>query len=191
MISLIYKIKLMEDKKMNGLMHFLEHKLAPFGTKVGNQRHLKAVRDGFMMAMPLVLVGSFFLLLISWPDQASGGFSVVGFLEQIGLLGILNRLNQSTMAIISLIATFGIAYRLSESYETDGPSAGVIALSSFILLAPRFSTMVFNESGEQINQVFAGAIPFGSLNASALFVAIAVGLVSAEIYRYILLESHF
>ncbi len=94
---------------MNRLMHFLEHKLAPFGTKVGNQRHLKAVRDGFMMAMPLVLVGSFFLLLISWPDQASGGFSVVGFLEQIGLLGILNRLNQSTMAIISLIATFGIA----------------------------------------------------------------------------------
>lgn len=152
MISLFYKIKLMEDKKMNRLMHFLEHKLAPFGTKVGNQRHLKAVRDGFMMAMPLVLVGSFFLLLISWPDQASGGFSVVGFLEQIGLLGILNRLNQSTMAIISLIATFGIAYRLSESYETDGPSAGVIALSSFILLAPRFSTIVFNESGEQINQ---------------------------------------
>lgn len=75
MISLFYKIKLMEDKKMNRLMHFLEHKLAPFGTKVGNQRHLKAVRDGFMMAMPLVLVGSFFLLLISWPDQASGGFS--------------------------------------------------------------------------------------------------------------------
>lgn len=184
MTSLFYKIKLMEDKKMNRLMHFLEHKLAPFGTKVGNQRHLKAVRDGFMMAMPLVLVGSFFLLLISWPDQASGGFSVVGFLEQIGLLGILNRLNQSTMAIISLIATFGIAYRLSESYETDGPSAGVIALSSFILLAPRFSTIVFNESGEQINQVFAGAIPFGSLNASALFVAIAIGLVSAEIYRF-------
>ncbi|MFX4016709.1 PTS transporter subunit EIIC, partial [Streptococcus suis] len=35
-----------------------------------------------------------------------------------------------------------------------------------------------------INQVFAGAIPFGSLNASALVVAIAVGLVSAEIYRF-------
>ncbi|MER0123922.1 PTS sugar transporter subunit IIC [Streptococcus sp. ZJ100] len=169
---------------MNGFMHFLEHTLAPFGTKVGNQRHLKSVRDGFMMAMPLVLVGSFFLLLISWPDQALGGFSVVGFLENIGILGILTRMNQSTMAIISLIATFGIAYRLSESYGTDGPSAGVIALSSFVLLAPRFTTMVHNESGEQVSQVFGGAIPFGSLNASALFVAIAVGLVSAEIYRY-------
>lgn len=169
---------------MNKFMNFLETKLAPFGTKVGNQRHLKSVRDGFMMAMPLVLVGSFFLLLISWPDQASGGFSVVGFLNDIGILGILTRMNQSTMAIISLIATFGIAYRLSESYGTDGPSAGVIALSSFILLAPRFTTSVFNEAGEKVSQTFGGAIPFGSLNASALFVAIAVGLVSAEIYRF-------
>lgn len=68
MISLFYKIKLMEDKKMNRLMHFLEHKLAPFGTKVGNQRHLKAVRDGFMMAMPLVLVG----LVLPVANQLAG-----------------------------------------------------------------------------------------------------------------------
>lgn len=169
---------------MNKLMHFLEHKLAPFGTKVGNQRHLQAIRAGFMMAMPLVLVGSFFLLLISWPDQASGGFSVVGFLKQVGLLDILTRMNQSTVAIISLVAVFGIAYRLAESYETDGPSAGVIALSSFLLIAPRFSTMTFDKTGAAVNQTFAGAIPFGSLNASALFVAIAVGLVTAEIYRF-------
>ncbi|WP_303972022.1 PTS sugar transporter subunit IIC [Streptococcus merionis] len=167
---------------MNGLMHFLEHKLAPVGQRIGNQRHLKAVRDGFMMAMPLVLVGSFFLLLISWPDEALN-FSVTGLLEKLGLLGILTTMNQSTMAIISLIAVFGIAYRLAESYETDAPSAGVIALSSFILMAPRFSTTVFNEKGEEITQVFGGAIPFGSLNANALFVAITVGLVSAEIYR--------
>ncbi|MFX3720967.1 PTS cellobiose transporter subunit IIC, partial [Streptococcus suis] len=53
---------------MNRLMHFLEHKIAPFGTKVGNQRHFKAGRDGFMMDMTLVLFGSFLLLLISWQD---------------------------------------------------------------------------------------------------------------------------
>lgn len=170
---------------MNRLMHFLEHKLAPFGTKVGNQRHLQAVRGGFMMAMPLVLVGSFFLLLISWPDQASfNGFSVVGFLKQIGIFDILTRMNQSTVAIISLVAVFGIAYRLSESYGTDGPSAGVIALSSFLLLAPRFSAVTFNKAGEQVTQAFGGAIPFTSLNSNALFVAITVGLVTAEIYRF-------
>lgn len=169
---------------MNAFFGFLENTLAPFGTRAGNQRHLKAVRDGFMMAMPLVLVGSFFLLLISWPKEAFN-YDVQGLLQNLGLYDILTTMNQSTMAIISLVAVFGIAYRLSESYGTDGPSAGVIALSSFILMAPRFSTMVYDvEAGEEVSKVFGGAIPFGSLNANALFVAIAVGLISAEIYRF-------
>lgn len=164
---------------MRNFLTFLEKTLAPFGEKVGNQRHLKAVREGFMMAMPLVLVGSMFLLLIEWPNEAFRAF-----LTDIGLRGILTTMNQSTMAIISLVACFGIAYRLSESYGTDGQSAGVIALASFVLMAPRFSTKVFNEAGEKISQTFAGAIPFSSLNANALFVAIAVGLITAEIYRF-------
>lgn len=163
---------------MKKFLEFLENTLAPLGEKVGNQRHLKAIREGFLMAMPLVLVGSIFLLLISWPSE---GF--IKFLNNIGIFGILVRLNQSTVAILSLVACFGIAYRLSESYNTDGPSAGVLALSSFILMAPRFSTNVFNKSGEMVNTLFNGAIPFGSLNASALFVAITVSLITAEIYR--------
>lgn len=167
---------------MNGFMNFLENKLAPFGTKIGNQRHMKAIRDGFMMAMPLVLIGSIFLLLISWPDE-SLPFSVQGFLQNIGVYDILSTMNQSTMAIISLVACFGIAYRLSESYGTDGPSAGVLALSSFILMAPRFSAETFDEKGKAVTQLFGGAVPFSSLNSSTLFMAIAIGLITAEIYR--------
>lgn len=32
---------------MNNILTFLETKVAPFGEKVGNQRHLKAIREGF------------------------------------------------------------------------------------------------------------------------------------------------
>ncbi|HGQ0119580.1 TPA: PTS sugar transporter subunit IIB [Streptococcus pneumoniae] len=39
---------------MNNILAFLETKVAPFGEKVGNQRHLKAIRERFMMAMPLI-----------------------------------------------------------------------------------------------------------------------------------------
>lgn len=85
------------------------------------------------MAMPLILVGSLFLILISWPQE-----DFTNWLNSVGLLSILTTMNQSTVAIISLVACFGIAYRLSEGYGTDGPSAGIIALSSFVLMAPRF-----------------------------------------------------
>ena len=90
---------------MNNILAFLETKVAPFGEKVGNQRHLKAIREGFMMAMPLILVGSLFLILISWPQEA-----FTNWLNSVGLLSILTTMNQSTVAIISLVACFGIAY---------------------------------------------------------------------------------
>ncbi|WP_225530129.1 PTS transporter subunit EIIC, partial [Streptococcus pneumoniae] len=51
------------------------------------------------------------------------------------------------------------------------------------LMAPRFSSMVYDKNGEQVKQLFGGAIPFSSLNASSLFMAITIGLVTAEIYR--------
>lgn len=163
---------------MNKFLSFLENTLAPMGDRIGNQRHLKAIREGFMVAMPLILIGSIFLLLVSWPQEA-----FTNFLSAVGILDVLNLMNQSTMAIISLVACFGIAYRLSVGYGTDGPSAGVLALSSFVLMAPRFTTQVFDKSGESVAQTFDGAIPFSSLNSNALFLAIVIGLTSAEIYR--------
>lgn len=47
---------------MNKFLSFLEETLAPMGDRIGNQRHLKAIREGFMVAMPLILIGSIFLL---------------------------------------------------------------------------------------------------------------------------------
>ena len=51
-------------------MDFLANKIAPFGEKVAAQRHLKALREGVLMAMPLVLVGSIFTLIGSFPIEA-------------------------------------------------------------------------------------------------------------------------
>lgn len=73
---------------MNNILTFLETKVAPFGEKVGNQRHLKAIREGFMMAMPLILVGSLFLILISWPQE-----DFTNWLNSVGLLSILTTMN--------------------------------------------------------------------------------------------------
>lgn len=50
----------------NTMMDFLSNKLAPFGEKVAAQRHLKALREGVLMAMPLVLIGSIFTLIGSF-----------------------------------------------------------------------------------------------------------------------------
>ena len=38
---------------MNRILAFLEGKLAPLGERIGKQRHLKALREGMMMAIIL------------------------------------------------------------------------------------------------------------------------------------------
>ena len=59
---------------MNKLMNFLERYITPFAAKVGNQRHLISIRDGIIMAMPLIIVGSLFLIIANLPIHGYNEF---------------------------------------------------------------------------------------------------------------------
>lgn len=48
---------------MNGFMNWMEMHFMPVAAKVGNQRHLIAIRDGFIAIMPITMVGSIAVLL--------------------------------------------------------------------------------------------------------------------------------
>ncbi|RSX56186.1 PTS system, cellobiose-specific IIC component [Bifidobacterium dolichotidis] len=152
----------------NIFMTFLADKLAPFGEKVAKQRHLKALREGVLMAMPLVLIGSIFTLIGSFPIEAW-----TKWMQEHGHLDTtLNTLANNSFGLIALVTCFGIAYRLAESYDTDGPSSGVLALGAFLLVTPPIQ----NKDG-------AFGIPYGMLGGKGLFTAIVVAFISAEIYR--------
>lgn len=154
---------------MKKFMYFLENKLAPFGEKIGNQRHLKALREGIMMAMPLIMIGSIFVLISSFP--------VNGWSEWLASHGqmdvLLNKTVNTTFGLVGLLTSFGIAYRLADSYKVDGLSAGALSLASFLLSTPTIA----NEAG-------AAGIPFGFLGGKGLFAAICIAMIVAEIYRY-------
>lgn len=153
---------------MNGILVFLESKLAPLGEKIGKQRHLKALREGIMMAMPLVLLGSFFVLIKDFPVQAW----ITWLQTHWGLDVLLNTMANNSFGLMALVTAFGIAYRLAESYGTDGPSAGVLSLGAFLLMTPSIA----DEAG-------ALGIPYGMLGGKGIFAAIIVAMISAEIYR--------
>ncbi len=154
---------------MKKLLAFLEGKLAPLGEKIGRQRHLKALREGIMMAMPLVLLGSFFTLIKDFPIT-----TWTDWLKNHGGLDVLlaNMANNS-FGLMALITVFGVAYRLAESYETDGPSAGVLAIGTFLMMTPSIT------SAEGV-----AGIPYNMLGGKGIFAAIVVAMVSAEIYRW-------
>lgn len=55
---------------------FLDTKLSTSMARLAEQRHLRAVRDGIVASLPLIIVGSFFLILAFPPLPDSWGNSV-------------------------------------------------------------------------------------------------------------------
>jgi len=52
---------------MNKIQDFLENKFAPFATRLAGQRHLAAIRDGFISFMPFLIIGSLFIIIQDFP----------------------------------------------------------------------------------------------------------------------------
>lgn len=147
-------------KKVNEV---LEEKLLPIAAKLGNNKILIAIRDGITLSMPLIIIGSLFLVIASFPIEAW-----TNWLTEIGIDGYLWKGVDSSFGLMGLIASFGIANSLARQYNVDGISAGIISLSSFIVVTP------FGEGG----------IPVGFMGSKGLFVAMVLGIISALIFQW-------
>lgn len=147
--------------------NFLESKLLPIASKLSANKGLVAIRDGITMSMPLIIIGSLFMVIASFPFP---GWET--FLGDIGVSGYLWKGVDSSFGLVGLISAFGIAYSLANQYEVDGVSAGIISLSSFIVVTP----FVSGEAGS--------GITIGLMGAGGLFVAIVLALISGWIYQW-------
>nr|WP_304968567.1 hypothetical protein [uncultured Dubosiella sp.] len=47
---------------MNGFLNWMEEHFMPAAAKIGNQKHLVAIRDAFIAIMPITMVGSIAVL---------------------------------------------------------------------------------------------------------------------------------
>lgn len=50
----------------NLIFRFVENYISPIAGRISSQRHVMAIRDGFISAMPFMIVGSF-LLVFAYP----------------------------------------------------------------------------------------------------------------------------
>lgn len=151
---------------MKSFIIFMEKKLVPIAGKIGSQRHLVAIRDGFISIMPLAIIGSLAVLVNNLPVKAYQDFMGSVFGSSWTSFG--GYIYNGTFSIISILIVFSVSYNLARSYNFEPLPAGLVSLSSFIilLLQPDGTSFV---------------IPFRWLNASGLFVAIIVALISTEI----------
>jgi PTS system cellobiose-specific IIC component len=157
----------------NKVMQWMEEKFMPIAGRIGSQRHLVAIRDGFIMIMPLIIVGSLAVLINNFPSDAFQNFMIYLFGDQWKNVG--GNVWNGSFAILGLLAAASISYKLAKSYDVEGLPAALVTVASLIILTP-----VTKDWG----------ISYEWTGAQGLFVAVIMSLVVTELFR-VLIKSKF
>ena len=158
---------------MNSFMPFLQKHVIPKASKIANERHLAALRDAMVLTIPFIIIGSIFLILADFPIPAYLNFLKANPSIQNALLYPYN----ATFNIVALVATFGMSYKLAESYNVDSIGAGLIALASYFLVSPIDTLTVHGKPATFYNT--------NIFTSQGLFVGLLIAIISTEIYRII------
>ncbi|MEY8349830.1 PTS sugar transporter subunit IIC [Bacillus cereus] len=153
---------------MNKFVAFLENNLSTPMAKLSEQKHLRAIRDGVVSALPFIIFGSIFLIIAFPPvaaDSAIGQWAA----KHIAEILIPYRL---TMFIMTLYITFGIGHSLCQSYKLDPLSGGLLSVAAFLFTI-----------GVQMVKDIGFVLPMTNLGGHGLFVAMIVSIFSVEIIR--------
>lgn len=149
---------------MKSFIAFMEKYFLPVASKIGNERHLIAIRDGFATTMPLMILGAFAVLINNLPIPGFQNMMNNVFSEKVGGVYIWTQLGgnvwNGTFAILAVLISYLVAANLAKSYGVNGTSAGIVSLGSFFIIG--------------------GA---KGMDSSGLFVALLIALITAEIYR--------
>lgn len=159
------------------IMGFMEEKFLPVAARLGGQRHLLALRDGVVMMMPLLILGAFSMIIAEFPVEGFLNFMASIFGENWNAFeGIIMN---ATYGISAIVACYGVASSLVNSYGEDGTPAGIISIAAFFAVV--VPTALTDAEGNAVDAWIAG-----SLDAKLLFTALLSALIVGEIYRFLL-----
>jgi len=153
----------------------LNEKVIPVIMKFVGMKGIVALKDGILYTLPIIMVGSVFLLLaqIPYPPFNAWVASILG----PGWTDPLFAAYGASFQIIGLIAVIGIAYTYAKNEGHEPLSAGAIAI---VVLLLTMSSSVVSPKGEVVN----GVINKDLIGGKGMVTAIIVGLVVGAVYSW-------
>lgn len=169
---------------MEKFQNTIEKYLLPLANKLGSNKYLKSITNGFSLLLPVTMVGAIFTLLANLniaPYQS--------FITAIHIKEILSFVPKVTTDMISLYAVFFIGKACCEQlgYEKESTIAGSLALFAFLLMIPLGVSGVAAESKEVVS--VAAALGTTYLGAAGLFTAMILGLIVPPIYCWFIKKN--
>jgi PTS system cellobiose-specific IIC component len=157
---------------------------------LGQQPHLNAIRDGVVSALPLVLIGSLFMLAFQPPLLSQGALDWYTGIHWVSQLPVAITI---LFKLITIFVAFGVAHSLAKRYGLDPLSAGLLAVAALLLINGAQSLTLLTPDGvAQLKSVGSvgkefvtkGAfLPIANLGPGGMFVALLLGLLIPEVQR--------
>ncbi len=154
---------------MNLLIAQIE-KGKPFFEKVSRNIYLRAIRDGFIAAMPVILFSSIFLLVAFVPN-------IFGYSWPDNITSIIMKPYGYTMGIIAVLVAGTTAKSLTDSINRKLPNTNQINFISAMLAAISGFLLLASDSLE------AGGFASGYMGTKGLLTAFLAAFVTVNIYK--------
>ncbi|WP_105596319.1 PTS sugar transporter subunit IIC [Cronobacter sakazakii] len=154
------------------MVHVIENKITPLAGAMGSQRHVVAIRDGFLAALPFMIIGSFLLVFIFPPFSPDTQISFcrawldlsLKYREQLMLPFNLS------MGVMTFFISVGIGASLGKHYKLDPIMTGLLAFMAFLLVAAPY------KDGQISTQYFSG---------QGIFTALITAIYASEMYAFL------
>ncbi|HFU4464646.1 TPA: lactose-specific PTS transporter subunit EIIC [Streptococcus suis] len=153
---------------MNKLIEFIE-KGKPFFEKISRNPYLRAIRDGFIAAMPVILFSSIFLLVAFVPN-------IFGFTWSDEAVAAIMKPYGYTMGIVAVLVSGTTAKSLTDAFNRQLPKTNQI---NFI------STMIASISGFLLlaSDGIEGGFANGYMGTKGLLTAFLAAFITVNIYK--------
>ena len=153
---------------MHKLIEFIEKK-KPFFEKLSRNIYLRAIRDGFIAGMPVILFSSIFILIAFVPNSW-------GFQWSDDVVGFLMKPYSYSMGILALLVAGTTAKSLTDSVNRSMEKTNQINYMSTLLAAIVGLLMLAADPIE-------GGISTGFLGTKGLLSAFLAAFVTVNIYK--------
>ena len=154
---------------MNGLVKQIE-KMKPFFEKVSRNKYLRAIKDGFIAGMPIIIFASIFMLVAYVPN-------IWGFYWSKDIEAMIVKPYNYSMGIIGLIVAGTTAKNLADNFNRDLPATRQINnIATLITAVINFLLL----SADPIEGGFASS----HMGTSGLLAAFVAAIVTVHVYNF-------
>lgn len=169
------------------MLKWLEKVLMPLAEAIGKNKYLIAIRDGFLVSTPLLIVGSLFLLIANFPIPAW-----TNWLESVAINGstlssYFGKPADATFAIMAIFAVMGIGYSFAKQMKTNPIFGAAVSIMSWFLVMPfgvKGKVAVEGIQGK-VEVFLGGGLPLGWVGAKGIFIGIICAFLAVHIYSFV------